>query len=817
MLKCDLQAHSCHSDRPTQWVLRKLGVPESYTKPADLYDILKRKGFDFVTITDHNRLEGCLEIAGRPGVFLSETVTTYFPEDGCKIHILVWNLTEQDHRDIQGVRENIYELAPFLRGRGLAHGVAHPLLNINNRLAPEHVEKLVLLFRVFETANASRDPLAQQVLRLCLDSLTPEKIQQLADRHKIEPAHAEPWRKSFFGSSDDYGGLYLGDAWTEAEGGPDIADWLKRVENGGAVAGGCAGDVQRLANSIYRVVFAYARDRLGSTAPRGMQLLNKVAQRFLEGKNPTDFSFGELVGHVTEAVRTGKAFDFINPNETSLNREVVKYFLDPAIKKELDVIIREEKIPERRTFRMASKIANDLFYRLFAQVVSRINRGEVLDSLQPATGMLPLAASVAPYIFSYHNLHSQRPLLRSTARAFLGKTPPLLRNTKRAWFTDTLDDVNGVARTIRTMSEAAFRQGEDLTVIACRTNLNLSGIKIKNFAPVGEFELPEYKLQKLTFPPVLDIIDYIEREGFTECIISTPGPVGLTALAASKLLGLRTTGIYHTDFPQYVRFLTEDDFMETLMWKFMQWFYVQFDTVYVNSEFYRQCWIDRGLEPRKLAILPRGLDTELFHHRRRQKDYWKKRGAKGRVMLYVGRISKEKELRFLADVFRELLRRGAAVDLAVVGEGPYREEMQALAPKAIFTGTLTGEELGAAYASADLFVFPSTTDTFGNVVIEAMSSALPAFVSDVGGPKELVSAETGGRVLPAGDMDAWVAAIEEFLKNPVPAGVLESAARRIHEDRNWDRAFREFWANGLKEEEMMNSEVRIKNSESGKS
>ncbi len=82
------------------------------------------------------------------------------------------------------------------------------------------------------------------------------------------------------------------------------------------------------------------------------------------------------------------------------------------------------------------------------------------------------------------------------------------------------------------------------------------------------------------------MLDYIQRGRFTELIISTPGPVGLCALGCAKLLGLRTSGIYHTDFPQYARFLSDDAFMESMVWNYMQWFYGQTDLLYVNSEFY---------------------------------------------------------------------------------------------------------------------------------------------------------------------------------------------------------------------------------------
>jgi glycosyltransferase involved in cell wall biosynthesis len=797
MPKCDLQVHSCFSDRPSEWILRKLGVPESYTQPEELYEKLKAASFQYVTMTDLNRIEGCLRIADRPGAFISEKVTTYFPNDPCKIQLLVWNITEKQHEEIQQLRANIYELTAWLREQGIVHGVAHLLYNVNDRLTLAHVEKLILLFRVFETLNGTRDPLSGQITELCLKALTPAVMDELANTHGFASTYAEPWKKSFFGGSEDYGGLYFGQAWTEVDHASSLNEFLAAVESGQGRAVGRPGDVHRVGTSIYRVIFNYAKDRLGKTAPKGMDLLGKVAQRFLEGKNPTNLSFGEWIGHVGEAIRSGKAIDFFKPNDPSFNREVVKYFLNPQVKKELDAIIRIETTPERRTFRMASKIGNDLFYRLFLQVMERVNKGEFLDCLQPSVGMLPIVASVCPYFFSYYGMHTKREMLLPAAKRFLGEVPKSLQNTKRAWFTDTLDDINGVARTISTMTKSASRLGYDMRIIVSRNELKIDDIPIKNFEPVGEFELPEYELQKLTFPPLLEMIDYIEREKFTECVISTPGPVGLTAVAAARLLGLKTCGIYHTDFPQYVRILTEDQLMETLMWKFMYWFYSQMDIVYVNSEFYRQCWIERGIAPEKLEILPRGLDTELFHYSHRETDFWRKRGAKHPVMLYVGRISKEKELRFLAELFLELRKRGTAVDLAIVGEGPFEAEMKKMVPDAIFTGVLRGAELGVAYASAELFMFPSTTDTFGNVVIEALSSALPVFVSDVGGPKELILKPTHGLILAANQMEPWLTAVQSYLSQPTPIEIRKANADMIQKERNWDHAFEAFWKRSL--------------------
>ncbi len=340
-----------------------------------------------------------------------------------------------------------------------------------------------------------------------------------------------------------------------------------------------------------------------------------MAERFLAGQNPTAFSFVERFGHLTEAIRTGQALDFVKPGEMTFAREVGAFLSDAKLKRALDQIIAEEPNAQRRSFRMASHITNELSYRLITQFQNRVTRGNLIDAFQSLTGLLPVGFSVTPYLVAFGQQAPDRALLTHVARRFTGTVPQPLRNEKRAWFTDTLEDVNGVARTIRAMTLAARDAGADLTVVTSRSKLSITDIPIKNFPPVGEFEIPEYELQKLSFPPFLDMLDYIQRERFTELIISTPGPIGLCALGCAKLLGLRTSGIYHTDFPQYARFLSDDAFMETLVWNYMQWFYGQTDLVYVNSEFYRRRWIDRGIAPDKLRIFPRGLDTELFQPR----------------------------------------------------------------------------------------------------------------------------------------------------------------------------------------------------------
>ena len=106
--------------------------------PQRLYEMLRARGMDMVTITDHNAIGGCLEIQGLEGAFISEEITAYFPEDRCKIHVLAWNINEEIHDEIQRLRENVYDLTDYLRVNNIHHAVAHPLAAVNDRLTPVH-------------------------------------------------------------------------------------------------------------------------------------------------------------------------------------------------------------------------------------------------------------------------------------------------------------------------------------------------------------------------------------------------------------------------------------------------------------------------------------------------------------------------------------------------------------------------------------------------------------------------------------------------------------------------------------------------------
>jgi hypothetical protein len=159
-----------------------------------------------------------------------------------------------------------------------------------------------------------------------------------------------------------------------------------------------------------------------------------------------------------------------------------------------------------------------------------------------------------------------------------------------------------------------------------------------NFRAIGDFTLPEYPELKLHFPPLLEVIDYMEREGFTHIHTSTPGTVGLLGLLIAKMMDLPSAGTYHTDIPQYVRDLTNDEFLEKAAWSYMIWFYRQLDEVMVPSVSTRTQLIEHGLAAEKTRPLPRWIDTARFSPVFRVAGFWEKHGLKGGTkLLYVGR------------------------------------------------------------------------------------------------------------------------------------------------------------------------------------
>ncbi len=789
-MKIDLHVHSKYSTRPSQWVLQKLGCQECYTEPRTLYRLAKKRGMSLVTITDHNVIDGCLEIAGLPDTFISEELTAYFPEDRCKAHVLVYDINEKQHRELQEARENIFDLAQYLQENQIPHVLAHPFWSVNDRLTPVHFDKFLLLFKNFEL-NGARDIRLNDWLQALLSQLTPADLDALAEKYGIAPSIHNPWQKNLTGGSDDHSSLNIARMFTQVEGAVSLRHFFHGLNVGQARPQGQASTPLTLGYNLYSIAYQFYRKKYGLGKYADSSIFINFFERFLQ----TDSEPKNL------------------PTRYQYYRDKIKYFFRSSARGSqtdpiLSLIISEttkapQKSPHRpglQWFQILNDISTNIlkqFHEHFGQAVTGANLLDLVNSLT-SSGIIYLG--LTPYLAAFSSFSKDRSLGSEILRSFPARASAGPGDGKNglnlAHFTDTFYEVNGVGLTLRCQVEAAVSAQKRYTVVTCDSEVRPPRPGIRHFAPIGVFHLPEYPEQRLFHPPFFEILNYCYQQNFTHIKTATPGPMGLTALGVARLLRLPIWGTYHTALPQYAQYLTGDPAMEELMWKYIIWFYNQMDLVFAPSGSTAEELHQKGIDPGKIRLYPRGVDVERFHPSKRngvlEKHYQVKEGLK---LLYVGRISKEKNLPLLATVFKTLLESHPELKLIVVGDGPYLTEMRQVmaGPACAFTGYLAGEELAEVYASCDLFVFPSTTDTFGNVVLEAQASGLPVVVTDSGGPQESVIHGETGVIIPGDNEAELFKAINLLLADPARLKEMGRAARDHVQQRSFAAAFQASW------------------------
>jgi glycosyltransferase involved in cell wall biosynthesis len=794
-MKIDLHVHSKYSVRPSQWILQKLGCPESFTEPAALYRIARAKGMDLVTITDHNTIAGSVEIAHLPGTFISEEITTYFPEDGCKAHVLAYDIDEGIHEDIQKVRENIYDLVWYLNNAGIVHVIAHPLYSVNDKLTLEHFEKFILLFRNFEL-NGARDEYQNKSIRSILENLTPEHVSRLTEKHRIFPSFPEPWRKNLTGGSDDHSSLNIARQCTEVPGARNKDEFFLGIETHCSRPPGKGSSPQVMSHNLYGIAYQFYKRKFNFEKNVSRDLVLRFLDRCLQSDPEEDAG---LVSRILCSWRQKRVPKQCEESgiEDRLRFEAQKLLNDDPVL--MDIVKNgHDKLENRaeRWYNFVNQVSNRVLLHFWDSLLSHFSGANFFNIFQSLGSAGALSTVLAPYFVTFSVFSRDRGFSRRACEHFRpGSTGETA--VKMAHFTDTLYEINGVALTIQNQLKLARNGGKDLTVITCDAEKRPHLEGVVNFEPIGVYELPEYPDQKLFLTPLLEMLNYCYDNQFTQIHTATPGPLGLAALAIGKLLKIPVSGTYHTAVPQYAHRLTGDGGVEELVWKYIVWFYEQLDFIMVPSQSTGDELIAKGIKAEKIRLFPRGVDTERFDPSKRNPEFLSERYGMGPGLkiLYVGRISKEKDLLLLGQAFKDLVSRMDGLQLIFVGDGPQLNELKEFmgGTPCTFTGYLEGEVLAEVYASCDVFAFPSATDTFGNVVLEAQASGLPVIVSDSGGPREnLVPGETG-LIVRAGKAESLLDALETILSDDVKRKQMGLAARRFMEGRSYERAFESTW------------------------
>jgi phosphatidylinositol alpha 1,6-mannosyltransferase len=268
--------------------------------------------------------------------------------------------------------------------------------------------------------------------------------------------------------------------------------------------------------------------------------------------------------------------------------------------------------------------------------------------------------------------------------------------------------------------------------------------------------------------------------------IATPDLAGTQALLYSLNLRKPVVASFHTHFISYLDYYGYGRF-KPLAWIFQRWFYRHCIHTYVPTESMIE-ELRRNGHDNEMRLWARGIDLNRFNPGKRSVEWRKKLGFSDDdiVVTMVSRLVWEKEMKTLMEVFNHLHHPGRSIRTLVVGEGPARQQMESSLPQTVFTGHLKGDELATAFASSDVFVFPSFSETFGNVTLEALASGVPAVVTDAPGNRSLVQHNTNGFLVGRRDVRTFRKRIIQIATDDQLRHRLSLSAQSFAQKFAWD-------------------------------
>lgn len=357
---------------------------------------------------------------------------------------------------------------------------------------------------------------------------------------------------------------------------------------------------------------------------------------------------------------------------------------------------------------------------------------------------------------------------------------------KVAYFTESLFPlVDGVSRTLGQLFGTLEARGVDFRV----WSPFVPGPEVSwrdRVRPVPYVRFPLYPDYRVSLPWGHGAGRALEAWDPDVVHVVSPTPLASWAQRWARRRGVPVVSSFHTHFVSYFSYYRVP-WLEGAGWAMLRRFYGRCDAVYVPSRRMMAELEENGVAVGRMELWSRGIDLARFSPAHRSREMRDAAGADDDtpVVLLVSRLVKEKDLADLVEMSRILSAGGERFRLVLVGDGPMRAELQAALPDAHFAGHQEGEALGRWYASGDVFVFPSTTETFGNVVLEAMASGLPAVVVDRGGPPDLVDEGVTGFIAPPNEPAALAERVRRLLRDRDLRARMGAAAVAAAADRDW--------------------------------
>ena len=727
MSTADLHCHSTASAVSRLGVQRALGLPECATPPHEAYELAKRRGMDFVTLTDHDTIDGALALADLPDTFVSVELTAHFRGEQQAVHVLCLGITPAQWEWLAAHAGDVEECAEYLQASTIVAALAHPFYAVAAPLRSRHRRRLAELFPIWETRNGSRAP----------------------ELNMPAAIYVETNGGTAIGGSDDHAGIDIGRTFTQTPHASTPDRFLAHLREGRAAPAGEQGSTEKWAHAAMALTVRALGHDDEHTPVDPVRVLEMAERLLSEG----DRREGAAVGGVAPA-----------DARALLRAWLASVDLDHLSESDLVAYMQDERFTHAGLLRRATRAHER---RLRAAVETALDAAAA-GALAGVGGPLFAACIPAiPYEPSAAFLARERAKLAGRE----GEQPRV------AVVTDGIGAMHGVTRTIEEIRERGI-PGFEIEVIGTDRNVD------RRLPAVADVEIPHYPGMTLGVPSLPAVVEAITGGRYDVIHVCSPGPSGVAAALLARAMEIPLVGSYHTELAAYAGLRSGDPTLESAAKLAIAAFYAQCRLVLSPSRAADAALAALGITTRRVARWDRGVDVARFDPARRREG----RFPGAFKVLYAGRISSEKNIEGLADAFVAAHAADSRLHLVLAGGGPEQSRLAArLGARASFLGWLEGDELAVAYASADAFCFPSETDTFGQVVLEAKASGLPVVAVAAGGPRELIDDGVDG-LLVEPRRDALASALLALAADPGRCARLGDAARRSVEERTWERA-----------------------------
>jgi glycosyltransferase involved in cell wall biosynthesis len=741
--RVDLHCHSTASQLSRLGVQRSLGLPECATPPEEVYELAKRRGMDFVTITDHDTIDGCLELADRPDCFVSEELTARFAGEPQAVHVLCYGITPGDHRWLQANAGDLEACAAYLAENEIACALAHPFYSVDAPLTPRHRRRLAELFPIWEVRNGSR----------------------AAELNMPAAIYIETHGGTGIGGSDDHAGVDIGRTFTEVPDATTPEEFLRQMRAGTAEAGGEQGSAAKWAHAAMALATRAlvltdsgapypGNDGKRSTGTVDPAAVLKIAQRTIS----------------QGAAREGKVAADIGPDDARALLEAWLASVELDLRgRDLLAYLQAEDFSHADLYRRARRTHE----RRLRRAIERGGAGAREGNFSGAVaGLFDAVIPAVPYVPATTFLGAEKAKLASRAE-----------RPRVALIADGIGSVHGVSATIEKIRELGV-PGFEIEVVGTDAGVD------RRLPAAAELEVPFYTGMSLGVPGLPGLAETLAEGRYDAVHVTAPGPAGIAATLLNRIAGTPLIASYHTELVAYAGLRSGDESMETLAKGAMGAFYGAPSLVLSPSPAADRSLLALGVDGGKLARWERGVDVSRFDPGKAVRaDY------PGEIkVLYAGRLTREKGVDLLAESFLRAREVDPRLHLLLAGGGPEEDELRGrLGEHAAFLGWLEGEDLARAYASADVFLFCSTTDTYGQVVLEAGASGLPVIAVAEGGPASLVENRHTGMLCQA-DADHVAGTLLQLATSPLLRRHLGSSAARAARERSWERAMEQLAA-----------------------